>query len=180
MKRAVLVTGAAGLLLAGCGAGPGLRPSTYAAQVCGAIAAYEKTLGSQATAYAAAEKAAGQDPVKLQAATSAFLAQQAAGSATLVTALTRVERPQGSGGAQVQDTFVRTARKVQATFAAQQRAVAGADASNQVTFFQVLDTAQKQVSAASQDLATALETVAAVGSQALNDAFAADRTCSSL
>lgn len=180
MRRAVLVIAAVGLLLAGCGAGPGVRPSAYAAQVCGAIAAYEKTLSSQATAYATAEKAAGQDPVKLQSATSTFLGQQAAGSATLVAALTKIGRPQGSGGAQVQDTFVRTARKVHATFVAQQQAVAGSDASNQVTFFQVLNTAQKQVSAAGQDLATALETVAAAGSQKLNDAFAADQTCSSL
>lgn len=168
------------MLLAGCGPGPGEKPSAYAARVCGAIAAYEKTLSNQAAAYATAEKAAGQDPLKLQAATSAFLGQQAAGSATLVTALTKVGRPQGSGGTQVQDTFVRTARQVHATFVAQQRAVAGADAADQVTFFQVLDTAQKQVTAAGQDLATALETVAAAGSQRLNDAFAADQTCSSL
>lgn len=167
-------------LLAACGPGPGIEPAAYAHQVCGAISAYEKTLTSQGAAYATAEKAAGQDPVKLQQATSAFLGQQVTGSASLLAALEKITRPQGSGGQQVQDTFVGTVRKIHAHLQAQQRAVAAADARNQVTFFQVLDAAQKQFAQAGQELATALETVAAKGSQRLNDAFAADQTCSSL
>jgi hypothetical protein len=179
MRRAIL-TAAPLALLAACGSGPGIAPKAYAAQVCGAISTYEKGLTAQGTAYAAAEKTAGQDPVRLQQATGAFLGQQVAGSATLLTALQKVGRAQGAGGQQVQDTFLRIAGQIHSSFAAQQRAVSAADAANQVTFFQVLDTAQKQFAQAAQDLATALETVAADGSQRLNDAFAADRTCSSL
>lgn len=168
------------VLLAACGPGPGITPTAYAHQVCGAISAYEKTLTAQGTAYATAQKAAGQDPVKLQQATVTFFGQQVAGSATLLAALTKITRPQGSGGQAVQDTFVATARKIHAAFGAQQEAVRSADAANRVTFFQVLDAAQQQFSQAEQDLATALETVAAKGSQRLNDAFAGDGTCSSL
>ena len=168
------------VLLAACGAGPGSKPAAYAGQVCGAISAYEKTLTTQGTAYATAEKAAGQDPVKLQKATGTFLGQQVAGSATLLSTLQQITRPQGSGGQQVQDTFVSTARNIHASLRTQQQQVATADASNQVTFFQVLNTAQEQFAKVDQDLATALETVAAQGSQRLNDAFAADQTCSSL
>lgn len=179
MRRLLLLT-ASLALLAGCGPGPGSKPTAYAGQVCGAISAYEKTLTTQGTAYAAAEKAAGQDPVKLQKATGTFLGQQVAGSATLQTALERITRPQGSGGQQVQDTFVGTARSINASLRTQQQRVTTADASNPVTFFQVLNAAQKQFAQAGEDLATALETVASEGSQRLNDAFAADETCSSL
>lgn len=167
-------------LLAACGAGPGIEPAAYAAQVCGAIGAYEKTLTTQGTAYATHEKAAGQDPVKLQRATSTFLGQQVTGSAALLAALRKIDRPRGSGGQRVQDTFVRTAQQIHTSLRTQQQAVAGADARDQVTFFQVLDTAQKTFAQAGQDLAAALETVAADGSRSLNDAFAADETCSSL
>lgn len=168
------------VLVAACGPGPGIKPAAYAHQVCGAISAYEQTLTTQGTAYATAEKAAGQDPVALQKATGAFLEQQVAGSATLLSALLKISRPQGSGGQQIQDTFVRTVRKINASLGTQQRQVATADASNQVTFFQVLNTVQEQFTQVGQDLATALETVAAQGSQRINDAFAADQTCSSL
>lgn len=179
MRRLVLLA-APVALLAACGPGPGIAPAAYAGKVCGAISAYEKTLTAQDSAYAAAEKAAGQDPVALQKATATFLGQQVTGSAALLAALRKIPRPQGSGGQQVQDTFVATVTKIHGSLLAQQQAVTDADAGNQVTFFQVLDAAQKAFSRAGQDLAMALETVAAKGSQRLNDAFAADQTCSSL
>jgi hypothetical protein len=178
--RRLSLLAAALALVAACGAGPGITPATYAHQVCGAISTYEKTLTTQGAAYAAAEKAAGQNPTSLQKATGAFLEQQVTGSATLLADLQKISRPQGSGGQQIQDTFVRTARTINATLRTQQHQVEAADASNQVTFFQVLNTAQQQFTQVDQDLATALETVAAQGSQRINDAFAADQTCSSL
>lgn len=179
MRRRLLLA-APVALVAACGAGPGIAPAAYAQQVCGAISTYEKSLTTQGAAYATAEKAAGQDPVKLQKATGTFLGQQVTGSGTLLMALRRISRPQGSGGQQIQDTFVETAGKINASLRTQQQQVAAADARNQVTFFQVLNTAQQQFTQVDQDLATALETVAAQGSQRINDAFAADQTCSSL
>lgn len=179
MRRLALLAVPVALLTA-CGPGPGIAPTAYASQVCGAVSAYERTLTAQDTAYAAAEKAAGQDPVALQKATATFLGQQVTGSAALLAALRKITRPQGSGGQQVQDTFVTTVEKIHTSLRAQQQAVTSADASNQVTFFGVLDTARKAFTQAGQQLATALETVAEEGSQQLNDAFAADQTCSSL
>lgn len=168
------------LLAAGCGGPSGLAPKTYAHQSCGAIAAFEGTLTTQATAYGKAVDAAKGDPAKLKTAAVRFLQQQVTSSRQLLDSLRGLRRPAGAGGEQVAGALVTAAQTAQETFATQAMRVAATSPADRTAFFAILNTAQREIGVAGQALATGIESVGKFGDQRLNDAFAADDGCSGL
>jgi hypothetical protein len=168
--------------LGACGSsGPaGLAATTYAHDACTAIATYEGTLTSQATAYQAVVTKANGMPVPLKAAAVNFLQQQVTGSSTLLAALQSLRQPAGHGGAQVKAALVTSAQSAHETFASQLMAVQSTLATDRTALFSILNTAQQQVTAAGQALSNGIESVGQYGDAALNGAFGADTTCGSL
>lgn len=177
---AVTLLATVALVTAGCGAPSGLAPKTYAHQACGAVAAFEGSLSSQAGTYAKAVDAAKGDPAAVKTAAVTFLQEQVTGSAQLLNAVRELRRPAGSGGQDVQDALVGAAQSAQETFQTQEMRVAATAPTDRTALFAILDTAQRQIGVAGQALATGIESVGKYGDQQLNDAFADDDVCSGL
>jgi hypothetical protein len=166
--------------VAACGGPSGQAPAAYIHSICSAYASYEAAIGTQGTTFSAAETASKGNAPKIKAAALAFLDGQVTASAALEKAVAAQGRPSGNGGDAVRAGFVSAATQAHTIFVSQAAAVRAADPTDTVSFYAVLNEAVTELTTAGQALQTGLENVGAVGDQTINNAIAADQTCSGL
>jgi len=172
---------AAALVLTGCGAPAGtVDRATFAHRVCSAIVAFETKVGTDATAVSTRIGGKTQPPAVVRAQVSGLLGDMVSLSATLGQALAAAGRPPGRGNQRFAAALDTAAAAVQGSLAEQQQKVAAASSTDANALNATVSTALDAVQAADTTLTDGYNEGGNYADIAINNAFAAEDSCSDL